>query len=133
MTENAGPDMQPGFSLMEVVVSIVLLGVILVALAGLTFQTAQRTVQLADASARQGVLLQEVNRISAIPYSMITAQAGCDSLFADNHRFQRCVSVAQIGQTRRVTIVLNSGRLQRPDSVVFTRVQAPVSNLLNMQ
>jgi prepilin-type N-terminal cleavage/methylation domain-containing protein len=122
--------LRPGFSLVEVMVSMVLLGVILVALAGLTFQTAQRSVQLSDASARQALLLQEVNRLSAIPYAAINAQAGCDSVFSGNHRFQRCVQVAQISATRRVTIVLRSPKLDRPDSVVFTRAAPSAGNPL---
>lgn len=129
---NESSSLRPGFTLVEVVVSIVLLGIILVGLAGLTFQTAQRSVQLADASARQALLLQEVNRISAIPYSAINAQAGCDSIHSGGHRFERCIQVAQVGTTRRVAIVLHSPKLSWPDSVVFMRAQPSAGNPLSM-
>jgi prepilin-type N-terminal cleavage/methylation domain-containing protein len=123
-------EQQNGFSLVEVVISIVLLSVILIGLAGLTFQTAQRSVQLSDASARQALLLQEVNRLSAIPYGQIPGQAGCDSVFTGPHRFERCVSVTQISQTRQVTITLRSPKLIRPDSVVFIRAEVSSCNPL---
>lgn len=130
MTTHRTAGAREGFSLVEVMISIVLLGIILVALAGMTFQTAQRSVQLSDASARQALLLQEVNRVSAVPIGAVGGMAGCDSVFSGPHRFQRCVAVADVGRTRQVTITLRSPKLARPDSVVFSRALVQACNPL---
>jgi prepilin-type N-terminal cleavage/methylation domain-containing protein len=125
---------RPGFSLVEVVMSLVLLSIVLVALVGLTFQTAQRSVLLADSSARQALLLQEVNRMTVVPFTSLQSQVGCDSLATGPHRVHRCVAVATVNATsRRVTIVMRSPRQpNRPDSVSFIRAVPPAANPLNM-
>jgi prepilin-type N-terminal cleavage/methylation domain-containing protein len=130
MTTQKKAGMREGFSLVEVMISIVLLAIILIALAGMTFQTAQRSVQLSDASTRQALLLQEVNRVSAVPLGTVSALAGCDSVFTGPHRFERCVAVADIGHVRQVTITLRSPKLSHPDSVVFSRALISACNPL---
>jgi hypothetical protein len=114
--------------------AIVLLAVVLLVLAGLSFQTAQRSVTLADSSARQALLLQEVNRLSVVPYASIPAQVGCDSVFSGASRLHRCVTVANLpDNARRVTVVMRSRRQpNRSDSVSFVRARPPVGNPLNM-
>ena len=123
-----------GFSLVEVVMSLVLLSIVLVALVGLTFTTAQRSALLADSNARQALLLQEVNRMTVVPFDNLPGQVGCDSLFSGPHSVHRCVSVTELSATsRRVTVVMRSPRQPaRPDSVSFIRARAAVSNPLNM-
>jgi Tfp pilus assembly protein PilV len=132
--DGAQPPVRPGASLVEVALALVLLAIVLVALAGLTFQTAQRSVLLADSSARQALLLQEVNRMTVVPFASLQSQVGCDSLATGPHRVWRCVTVANVSTgSQRVTIVMRSPRQpNRPDSVSFIRARPAVGNPLNM-
>jgi prepilin-type N-terminal cleavage/methylation domain-containing protein len=123
-----------GFSLVEVVASLVLLAIVLVALAGLTFRTAQRSALLADSSARQALLLQEINRMTVVPFDNLPGQVGCDSLHTGPHSVYRCVSVTDVSAgARMVTVVMRSPREpNRPDSVSFLRARDATGNPLNM-
>lgn len=122
-----------GFTLVEVVVAIAILGAVLVMLAGMTFATAQRSVDLQSAGARQALMLQEVNRLTALPLASLNAQAGCRTLGAAGDSFESCVSVLTVSaRTRRVTIVLTAGRPGvRPDTVQFTHTEPSTTNPFN--
>jgi prepilin-type N-terminal cleavage/methylation domain-containing protein len=82
-----------GFTLVEVIVSIVLLSVILTGLAGLTFATAQQAVFTTNAATRQALSLETVNRFSTLPYDSLAGYATmrCDSAGTSNDRYSRCV------------------------------------------
>jgi prepilin-type N-terminal cleavage/methylation domain-containing protein len=88
-----------GFTLMEVIVSMVLLSVILTTLAGLTFATARQAISTGNASKRQAVSLELVNRFTTLPYDSLSNYAGghCDSVASGPDRFRRCVRAAASG------------------------------------
>jgi prepilin-type N-terminal cleavage/methylation domain-containing protein len=122
-----------GFSIVEVVVSMVLMAVILTALAGLTYTTARQSVRNGDNTTLQAASLGAVNRFSALPYSTLTGAAGCDTVGVANNRFQRCVTVTQVSGARNVQVVTRA--LQRstnlpPTTVSFTRVAPSTGNPL---
>ena len=123
-----------GFTLIEVVVAMVLLSAVLVMLAGMTFTTAQRSVDLHSTGARQALMLQEVNRISSIDYDNVDAQAGCRTLSAgDGMEYNGCVTTSVVSDNSvQVQIVMAPVRssLIRPDTVRFIRSQPPTSNPL---
>jgi prepilin-type N-terminal cleavage/methylation domain-containing protein len=120
-----------GFSLIEVAVAITILGVVLVALAGLTFQTANRTKQLSDAGTRQAMLLQEVNRLSVIDMDSLVVQAGCQATAVGGHQLNRCVTVRDsIGWGLLVGVRIESVRDTRVDSVSFLRPRLRMANPL---
>lgn len=124
-TQSSRAGVREGFTLVEVVIAMVLLSTVLVMLAGMTFATARRSVDLQTAGARNAVMLQEVNRLTAIDFADLDAQAGCRSLNSGADDFQACVAVSSLGtRTRRVRVALDPARAGvSTDSVVFIRTQ----------
>ncbi|HEU5208217.1 MAG TPA: prepilin-type N-terminal cleavage/methylation domain-containing protein [Longimicrobiales bacterium] len=122
-----------GFTLVEVVVAIAILAAVLVMLAGMTFATAQRAVDLQSAGARQALMLQEINRLSALSLADLDAQGGCRTLASGADAFTSCVSVAVASaRTRQVIVVLTPARAgARPDTVGFTRTEPSTTNPFN--
>ena len=119
-----------GFTLVEVVVAMVLLSAVLVMLAGMTFATAQRSVDLQSAGARSAVMLQEVNRLTAMEYADLAGQVGCRTLSSGADQFNTCIAVNALGsRTSRVRVLLTPARSGvAADSVVFVRSQPSTSN-----
>lgn len=122
-----------GFTLVEVVVAMAILSAVLVMLAGMTFATAQRSVDLQVAGARHAVMLKEVNRLTALPLAELTTQSGCRTLSSGADAFTTCVGIASPGtRTRRVMVVLASARPGvRPDTVRFTYTEPSAANPFN--
>jgi prepilin-type N-terminal cleavage/methylation domain-containing protein len=135
MSSPALDPRQDGFSLVEVLMSVIILGVILISLAGLTFQTAQRSVKLADTNMRQAALLQEVNRLTAVWPDDLNSFSGCNAIMIGTHEMQRCVDVDTMTlrpHAVRVTVRMFSPLEEhRPDSVSFVRSRPGYVNPLN--
>ena len=121
-----------GFSLIEVIIAMTLLSGVLVTLAGMTFTTARRSLQVQAANSRQGVMLREVNRLSAIGYANLGAQAGCTNLTSGGETFNRCITVTASGTTQQIVrVVVTSTRNGiYADTVIFTRGNSPTTNPL---
>jgi prepilin-type N-terminal cleavage/methylation domain-containing protein len=118
-----------GFSMVEVVVAMVLLAIILTSLAGFTFTTARSAIVVGDATTRESIALETVNRLTTLPFSMLAAQAGTDIVTkgGTNNRYQRQVAVTLNG-TRSAQVVVTITPLQRntrPTVVQFTRPGTP--------
>lgn len=123
-----------GFTLIEVVVAMVLLSTVLVMLAGMTFQTAQRSVDLHSTGSRQALMLQEVNRMSALDYDDVAGEVGCRTLDAgDDMQYSSCITTSVVGTNAvQVQVVMAPVRtsLIKPDTVRFVRSKPPTSNPL---
>ena len=123
-----------GFTLIEVVVAMVLLSTVLVMLAGMTFQTAQRSVDLHSTGSRQALMLQEVNRMSALDYDDVAAEVGCRTLDAgDGMQYNSCISTTPVGvNSAQVQVIMSPVRasLIKPDTVRFVHSKPPTSNPL---
>jgi prepilin-type N-terminal cleavage/methylation domain-containing protein len=111
-----------GFSLMEVVVSIVLLSIILTGLAGMTFATAQQAVFTTNTAARQALSLELVNRYATLPYDSLAnyATMRCDSVGTTNDRYRRCVRSTTGSNQSAVEITVTP--LQRDTSGTTVRL-----------
>ncbi|HSJ10230.1 MAG TPA: prepilin-type N-terminal cleavage/methylation domain-containing protein [Longimicrobiales bacterium] len=114
---------QEGFTIVEVVISMVMLGVILTTLAGLVYASAVQATRSQDISTRTAASLEIVNRYSSLPFaSLVTA---CDTTGTDRARFHRCATVTNNSSTlRTVTVVIKP--LQRDTTsevVTFVRSQ----------
>ena len=122
---------QPGFSMLEVVVAMILLSVILTALAGLTFNTAKQAMLNTDGTKVQAASLEIVNRFSALPYASLVGAAGCDTVGTSNNQFRRCTTVTTTGNSAQVEVVTTP--LQRNASAItvrFNRVAPGTTNPL---
>jgi Tfp pilus assembly protein PilV len=118
-----------GFSIMEVIVTIVLLAIILTTLAGLSFSAARQSVFAADVSTREAAALATMNRLATLPFDQLAGAAGCETLGTANNQYTLCVNVNVAGGAARV--VITTTPLQRtaaPTSVQLVRMGPPPSN-----
>jgi prepilin-type N-terminal cleavage/methylation domain-containing protein len=97
-----------GFSLLEVIVAVVLLGIVLTTLAGLTFATARQAIGTGAMTQRQATSLELVNRFSTLPYDSLANYAAphCDTTQAGANRFRRCVSTTSAGAMTTVQVTV---------------------------
>ncbi len=122
-----------GFSLVEVVVAMVMLSVVISSLAMLTTVTAQRSIGLANETARQAYALQETNRYTAMAYDSLAGKVGCDTAITGNLSYLRCMSLTSGSRYKEVTVVVTPLRTGTyADTVVFRRVTSTTTNPLFM-
>ncbi|MGH7551687.1 MAG: type IV pilus modification PilV family protein [Longimicrobiales bacterium] len=123
-----------GVTLVEVIVAMTLLAVILTSLASVTFQAARRTSVVAAEGYRQGVLVQELNRVTALPWANLPGIAGCTTVSGGTFPHTRCIAVTTVSNTiRRVRLIVTPAQPRvRPDTVIFDRANPPAGNPLSI-
>jgi Prokaryotic N-terminal methylation motif len=117
-----------GFSLVEGVVTLVLLSVMLMGLAPVLFHTI-RVQQTESLRIHRGeVLAGEVNRLLTLPFDVLDAQEGCGAFTVPKGLpHQRCVKINGGGPVRHIrVVVVPEQALVQPDSLSFTRTDAGV-------
>lgn len=117
-----------GFSLVEGMVTLVLLSVMLMGLAPVLFHT-MRVQQTESLRIYRGdVLAGEVNRLLTLPFDDLDAQAGCGAFTVPKGLpHQKCVKVNGGGPVRHIRVVVLPDQAKvKPDSLSFTRTDAGV-------
>jgi len=121
---------QDGFTIMEVMISVVILGIVLTTLAGLVYASAVQAVRAQDTTTRTGITLEMVNRYSTLPFANLTS--GCQTTGKPRAMYNKCATVVNnSGNQRTVTITVKP--LQRDtttETVVFIRSLRNSSNPL---
>lgn len=122
-----------GISLVEVVVAMTLLAVVLTSLAGATYNAARRSSRIAADGYREAILVQELNRLTAMPWANLPGAVGCTTVAGGTFPHSRCISVTDISQTRRqVSVIVTPAQAGIfADTTVFERTNAPVGNPLS--
>jgi hypothetical protein len=130
---RSGPRARAGISLVEIVVAMTLMSAVLIPVAGITALGANRAVRTAGATYRQGILNQEVNRLTALPFATLPGAAGCTTVATGTFPHTRCVAVTDVtGTLRRVRVVVTPAQPGvRPDSATFDRANPPTGNPLS--
>jgi prepilin-type N-terminal cleavage/methylation domain-containing protein len=122
-----------GFVLVEVIVAMVLLAVAVSSLAALMYSVSQSGIKTTGNAYRNGVLMQEVNRLEGIPYDSVTVGTLSTSVSAGSYPHSRVVTVtepvANVVKTIRIVITPVNPRY-KPDTVSFTRTKARTSKAL---
>lgn len=116
-----------GFTLVEVLVSVVLLAILLTMLSGLTFSTARQSVNNASAAGRQAASLELVNQLSTLPWNMITAGTRCDTAFTAADNYQRCAVITNVGGRREIVVTTTPLIHAAAPSVVRFSRSSPVA------
>lgn len=119
--------------MVEALVALVLLSVSLAALAPVLFQAVSRQRTETVRLERTGALLGETNRLLALPFEALDAEAACQS-FAGPRPFahERCVRVTGTGVRRQVMVVVTPADVMvGADSIQFTRTTGGPGNLFN--
>lgn len=118
-----------GFTIMEVIVTIVLVAIILTTLAGLTFATARQAVFAGDVATREAASLATLNRLATLPFDQLAGAAGCRTAGTANNEYSMCVTVSTAGGAARVNVTTTP--LQRagaPTSLDLVRMGPPPEN-----
>jgi prepilin-type N-terminal cleavage/methylation domain-containing protein len=134
MNQQAQPvARRDGFTLVEIVVAMMILSVVMVTLAGLTFQTARRALSSQGIDQRQAVLQQQANMMAAVPYDSLANFTGCTTVTTP-FAYTRCVTMTTpVANVRRMTVIVTPtmGSTWAPDTIQIEKAKPPV-NPLNM-
>ena len=122
-----------GIALVEVIVAMVLLAVAVTSLAALVGSVSKSGIKTAGNAYRNGVLMQEVNRLEGIPYDSIPVGSTSFSVSTGTYPHTRVVTVAEpaVQRVKTVQIVITPVNSNyKPDTVAFTRTKAKTSKVL---
>lgn len=120
-----------GVAVLEIMVAMVILSIGLLGAAGMTVAAARRGTGLATAASRDGIILQELNKLTSIPYDSLSARVGCSTTTSDALAYTRCISVTDItggsGYKHVRLIVAPATSWARPDTVFLNRVRGAIA------
>ena len=122
-----------GFALVEVMVGIVLMSICLLGIAGMTVVAAKRASSLSTQSTRDGLVLEELNRLSALPYDSIASRAGCTTFSNSFLPHTRCISYTDVAGGsgyKKVQIIITPLNGAKPDTVTVNRAKGTPKNPL---
>jgi prepilin-type N-terminal cleavage/methylation domain-containing protein len=126
-------DGRNGFVLVEVIVAMVLLAVAVTSLAGLVYSVSHSGIRTAGDAYKNGVLMQEVNRLVGLPYDSIPNGASYVQVSSPPYQHMRVISVTEpvVNVVKSIKIVITPTNPQyKPDSVTFVRTKARTSRVL---
>jgi prepilin-type N-terminal cleavage/methylation domain-containing protein len=122
-----------GFVLVEVIVAMVLLAVAVSSLAALMYSVSQTNMANTGGAYRNGVLMNEVNRLEGIPYDSIHVGTTTVVVSTAPYPHTRVITVAEpvanVIKTVKVVITPSNPRY-KPDTVNFNRTKARTSRVL---
>ena len=132
MNQHAQPmSRRDGFTLVEIVVAMMILSVVMVTLAGLTFQTARRALTSQGIDQRQAVLQQQANMMAAVPYDSLGNFTGCTTVTTP-FAYTRCITMTTpVNNMRRMTVIVTPtmGNTWAPDTIQIDKAKPPVQPL----
>ena len=110
-----------GFSLIEVMIALTIMSVVLIALAGLMFQVAQRTRTSAAATYRTAAAQKAAAHIQTLPWDNIDAASGCTADSSGMMAYNRCISVTNPSASLKAVYVVISptGLLTAPPETLL--------------
>lgn len=122
-----------GFVLVEVIVAMVLLAVAVSSLAALVYSVSRSGLAATGSAYRNGVLMQEVNRLETLPYDSVTVGSVSTTVSTKPYPHTRIVTVTEpvANLVKAITVVVTPANPAfKPDTVKFTRTKARTSKVL---
>ena len=122
-----------GFVLVEVIVAMVLLAVAVSSLAALVYSVSRNGLVATGNAYRNGVLMQEVNRLEGLPYDSVRVGLTTTTISGGKYPHVRTVTVTEpaVNVVKTVKIVITpTNPVFKPDTVSFTRTKARTSKVL---
>lgn len=109
--------------MLELMVGILMLTTVLVTLAAMAVQIANRSVRITGDSYRNGVLIQEVNRVQTLPYTALAVGTTTTTITANPYPHTRTVTITQPAtNVFQVKLVITPSRSSfKKDSVTVVR------------
>lgn len=122
-----------GFSVVEVIVAMVLLAIAVSSLAALTYSVSQSAMIATGNAYRNGVLMQEVNRLEMSPYDSVHTGTSTQTVSGPPYPHTTVITVAEptvdVLKTIQVVITPTQARF-KPDTANFIRTKARTSHVL---
>ena len=120
-----------GFTLIEIMASIALLGLTLMALAPVTMRVGRLSTGSTSATQCAAVLAGEVQRLEQVDFAALTAGTTCYNRSSADFPHYTCVKVTDLnGTTKRLVVVVSPvGAL--PDSVIVDKTSGSRYNPLS--
>jgi prepilin-type N-terminal cleavage/methylation domain-containing protein len=122
-----------GFALVEVIVAMVLLAVAVSSLAALVYSVSRAGLAATGNAYRNGVLMQEVNRLEGIPYDSIHVGTSSVSVSSGKYPHTRTITIAEpsVNLVKSVMIVIKPANTAfKPDTAKFIRTKSRTSKAL---
>ena len=129
------PAPRSGFVLVEAIIAMFLLAVVLSSLAALMMQVSKGSFKSVGGAYRNGILLQEVNRLEALPYDSLAVGTTTATVTARPYPHTRTVTITNPGvNVKTVKLVITPTiTLYKPDTAIFTRTLGATSTAFNTQ
>ena len=127
------PEARKGFVLVEIIVAMVLLAVAVSSLAALMYSVSQNGMKATGNAYRNGVLMQEVNRLEGIPYDSVHVGSTTISATTAPYKHTRVITVTEPvpNVIKSITVVITPTDVKlKPDTVMFTRTRSRTSRVL---
>ena len=126
-------DRRKGFSLIEVIVSMVLLAIAVSSLATMMYSVSQSSMKVTGSAYRNGVLMHEINRLIALPFDSLPANSTQSfSTTGGAYPHERVVTITSpAAQVKAIKVIVTpTNPLYKPDTLQFTRTNARTSRVL---
>ena len=130
---SGSPEGRKGFVLVEVIVAMVLLAVAVSSLAGLVYSVSRSGIKTSGDAYKNGILMQEVNRLEGIPYDSVAVGTQTYSVSTGTYAHTRSVFVAEpvVQRVKTITVIVTPLNTRfKPDTVAFIRTKAKTSKVL---
>lgn len=114
-----------GFTLVEILISVVILSLVAAGLAGGLLSTSRQSSAAKVLSARNAVMNSEVSRLSGTPTTDLAAGTTTATVIRDGVAFSRTTVIALSADSVRAQVIVAppAGRRVTPDTVVITRTR----------
>lgn len=119
-----------GFTLIEVMVSISLLGLTLMVMAPVTMRVARLSSRSTTATQRTAVLAGEVQRLEQLDFDDLTAGTTCQNETASDFPHWKCTRITNVNATTRRLVVIVTPAGSTPDSLTFDKTRSSRYNPL---
>jgi len=135
-TRRNGPSTRKrrGAVLIEIMVAMVIVTIGLLGTAGMTAVAARKASGLSYQSKRDGIVLQEMNRMASITYDSLASRVGCATVSSITLPHTRCINVTDLpgglGYKRVRIIITPSTSYARAETVYVNRSRGALPNPL---
>jgi prepilin-type N-terminal cleavage/methylation domain-containing protein len=122
-----------GVALVEILVAMVLLAIAVSSLAALMYSVSQSAMVATGNAYRNGVLMQEVNRLEGTPYDSIHTGSTTTSVSTGTYPHSRAITISEpiVGVFKTITVIVTpSNAKYKPDTVTFSRTKARTTHVL---
>jgi prepilin-type N-terminal cleavage/methylation domain-containing protein len=130
-TDSRGP--RKGFAIVEIIVAMVLLAIAVSSLAALSYSVSQSGISATGNAYRNGVLMQEVNRLEGIPYDSIPVGVSTVVVTAAPYPHTTTITTTEpnVQLVKSIKVIIRpTNVLLKPDTASFIRTKAQTSRVL---